>query len=870
MRLFSRILARRISTKIILPYLLLAVLLATAVMLVAARFTAGSLQDRLNARLVEVGQMTSDGLVAVEDRQIEELRTVAFTAGVAEAVEAGDVARLTALLRPIWANLDLQALVIFDASGRPLLSWRRADGAGVSDPPAQLDLADIADWWLARQILDGRSDSFGDKFSAFREGRLWTTAPVRSGEALVGGVMVATPLDDLLVWLQGRSQAAVTTFYDGRGVAVGTTQILAGDAHVAAIPLSQLEALIADRAAAEPGHIQSVASLNGREYQLAYSPLRVRRTMNGFFSVGLARSPLTTSWEAQRAPLIALSLALLGAVVAVGALVARQITGPLRDLVLTAQAVSGGDLQRRSVVHSRDEVGSLASAFNQMTSRLLHLYETSRALSAQPQAQAILIQTDAAVRGLIPGAVTAAILQAEAGWRMYVVDGGDARLDRLSQSLLSDSVVVEAMARRAVGMIVAPSDARRFRSFGLPLGYAEICYTALTVQGRLVGLLLLLHAECGAFVESAREPLSAIAGMAASALNNVRLYAEVQSEGQRRTAILESIADGIILCDAERNVVLINPAALRLLELPDWPRRRYHFSQLPLQQIADDCLHGDDTQARYECHGRVLSASFAPLAGGGGEVIGLHDMSIEAALDQAKTDLIALISHELRTPLTAIQGAADMLRRGIGGQLTPLQHELADTAMRQSLAMSALIDKAILVAGLEMGTLELDMQPTGLQTVLDLAVAPIRPVAEAAAVELSITVEPDLPLVHADVRMLKFAVFQVLDNALKYGGGQPVKLIARRHGRGVALAVRDYGPGIAADRLPHLFERLRRSENALNEGPRGIGLGLMLTRELLERQGGAISVQSRAGQGSLFTIILRAIEADQDDGAIAA
>lgn len=867
MRLLARIIGRRISTRIILPYLLLAILLAAAATLVAARFTAGSLQDRLNARLVEVGQLTSDGLVAVEDRQIEELRTIAFTSGVAEAVAAGDSARLAALLRPIWANLGLRALVVFDASGRPLLSWRRAAGAGVGDPPAALDLPDLADWWLARQIIEGRSDAFGDKFSAFREGRLWTSAPVRSGAALAGGVMVATPLDDLLAWLQSRSQAAVTTFYDGRGVAVATTQILAGDVRVAAIPLAQLEALVAARSAEQPGHIQSAVTLSGREYQLAYSPLRVRRTMDGFFSVGLARSQLVASWEAQRTPLVGISLGLLVAVVLVGALVARQITGPLRDLVQTARAVSGGDLQRRSAVRSRDELGALSGAFNQMTARLLHLYETSRALIAQPQARAILAQTDAAVRGLIPGAVTLVAIQGEAGWRLHVAEGVDERLERICRAPLADQIAVEALARRAVGVIVAPPDARRLRGLGLPLGYAEVCYTALAVQGRLVGLLLLLHRERGAFAPSAHEPLAAIAGMAASALNNVRLYDEVQSESQRRTAILESIADGVLLCDAERNVLLVNPTARRLLGLDDWPRRRYHFSQLPLEPLAEGGLHADGAPARYMCRGRTLSASFSPLAGGGGEVVALHDVSAEAALDQAKTDLIALISHELRTPLTAIQGAADMLRKEIGGTLTPLQHELASTAMRQSLAMSALIDKAIMVAGLEMGTLDLDMQPTGLQTVIDLALAPLRADAQAAGVDLSVTVEPGLPLVRGDVRMLKFVLYQLLDNALKYGEGQPVKVVARRTARGVALGVRDYGPGIAPDRLAQLFARLQRSTNALNEGPRGIGLGLMLARELIERQGGAISVQSNLGQGSLFTILLP--EADVADGVAA-
>ncbi|NTW01806.1 MAG: HAMP domain-containing protein, partial [Oscillochloris sp.] len=521
MRLLSRILTRRISTKIILPYLLLAILLATVVTLVAAHFTAGSLQDRLNSRLVEVGQATSDGLVAVEDRQIEELRTIAFTTGVAEAVEAGDSARLTALLRPIWANLDLHTLVIFDPAGNLLVSWQRADGASIGDTPAKLQLPGLADWWLVQQILDGRSDAFGDKFSAFREKRLWTTAPIRRGETLVGGVMVATSLDDLLTWIQDRSQAAVTTFYDGRGVAVATTQILTGDARVAPIPLQQLETLVATRGAGEPGNIQSVISLNGREYQFAYSPLRVRRTMDGFFAVGLARSLLVTSWEAQRTPLVGISLILLVAVAVVGTFVARQITGPLRDLALTARAVAGGDLKRRSVVRSHDEVGVLSGAFNQMTSRLLHLYETSRALSAEPHAQAILTQTDVAVHGLIPDVVMLAIIRAESGWQIQTTANGDERLDELSRSPLADQVAVEALARRAIGMIVAPADSRRFRTFGLPLGYAEICYTAMAVQGRLVGLLLLLHRERGAFIDSVLEPLCAIAGMAASALNNV-------------------------------------------------------------------------------------------------------------------------------------------------------------------------------------------------------------------------------------------------------------------------------------------------------------------------------------------------------------
>jgi signal transduction histidine kinase/HAMP domain-containing protein len=873
MRLITRILAARISTKIVLPYLLLALLLAAAVALVAARLTAGSLEDRLSNRLIEAGQATSDGLVAVEDRQIEELRTVAFTEGVPEAVAAGDTARLEALLRPIWANAGLRALVIFDASGAPLLSWRRAPGAGPGEQPASQPLSDLEAWWPARQILGGQSDAFGDKFSAFREGSLWTAAPIKADGALIGGAMVATPLDELLPWLQARSQASITSFYDGRGVAVATTQIVAGDAIVPAIPVDALRDLVVARAEPEPGHIQDTAAISGRDYQVAYSPLRVRRAMDGFFSVALPRSFIISTWEEQRTPILALSLALLGAVVAVGTLVARQITVPLAELVTTARAVARGDLQRRSEVRSRDELGLLARAFNQMTGRLLHLYETSRDLGAQHRIDDILAQTARSVERLAPGAVTLVALRELSGWRLASGACDEGLEARLPLGLLPDDPTLAALARRAEGMTVAPADARRLRGLGLPDEFAEICYTSLSAQGQLLGLLVLAHRERGAFPSGALEPLAAIAGMAAAALHNVRLYDEVEREGMRRDAILRGIADAVIVCDARGRVALMNPAAEALLEVRDWQQRRYSFAQLPLVHDVEAAalIHAEGRVERYRSAGRTLSASFATLPGDdGGEVIVLRDISDAAALDRAKTDLIALISHELRTPLTAIRSASDMLCKGIGGTLPPLQRDLAETALRQSQAMGVLIDKAIMVAGIELGTLELDLQPTGLRTVVEVALGPLRGAAASAGVRLSVDIADGLPLVDADARLLSFAVGQLVDNAIKYGGEGTVQIEGRAHGRGVALTVRDRGPGIPPGRLPHLFERLRRDDNALNAEPRGLGLGLTIVRELVDRQGGKISVESQPGEGATFTIFLRVSQAGSGNPALAA
>src|SRR5262245_8776129 len=217
MRLVLRILNSRISNKIVLPYLILALCLAIAMTFVAVRLTTGALQDRMDNRLIEAGQVTSDGLVAVEDQQIEQLRAMVFTEGVSESLMTGDRARLEALLRPHWANAGLATLVAFDIRGQQLLSWQRGPGARVDTPPVQADHPDLDSWWLVQQIVGGRNDTFGDKFSAFHDDRLYTAAPVRRDGQVVGGLMVAMPLDALLERLQSRSQANVTTFYDGHG-----------------------------------------------------------------------------------------------------------------------------------------------------------------------------------------------------------------------------------------------------------------------------------------------------------------------------------------------------------------------------------------------------------------------------------------------------------------------------------------------------------------------------------------------------------------------------------------------------------------------------------------------------------------------------
>jgi signal transduction histidine kinase len=829
---------------------------------VTVRLTVGALQERLDNRLAETGQVTSDALVAIENQQLRQIRSIVFTEGVAEALRSGDRAALSTLFQPHWANAHLTTLIAFDRTGRSLLAWERPADPGNTGAPRNLQLDQLHTWWIVQQIVAGRSDDKGDKFSVFHDHHLYTAAPVRLNDDLVGGIMVGLPLDQLLEDLQDISQADIVTLYDAHGRAVATTRDpVLSDSTIPAIPAAVLSQAQQVQSPSEPWHIQSSITLNGREYQFAYSPLQIRRATNGFFSVGLSRQSIVDTWASGRLPLITLSLIFVGAVVAIGVGISRRITQPLQHLASTARAVANGELQRRSTVDSHDELGVVARSFNQMTERLLHLYKTSRDLSASIQTQEILSQTSAAVQPIVAATSVLALMRTQYSWRFYLGDQADTSVSHLHEVRIEASDALLALAQSADKPVVVSANDPSLAILGLPDDFAEICYIALTVQDELFGLLMFLHKTPGAFTESVMVPLAAITSMAATALNNARLYAEIQTEGDRRRVILESIIDGVVVCNAERNVMLMNPAAESLLGVYDWAEQRYHFDQLPLKPLD---LPGTGLAAakpdRYEAGGRIFSVTSAelPPIGEGltGEVIVLHDISDEVVLDQAKTNLIAMISHELRTPLTAIQGAVDMLSKGIGGQLSDIQIELAETALRQSRAMNNLIDKAIIVASIETNTLQLDIQPTELTYALEATIRSLQSTATTAHVELDVNFPRDLPAVMVDMRLIQVAFEEVVDNAIKYGGGAPVQISAYTLDDDVILSIRDDGPGISPEDQLYLFQRLSRGADRLNSASRGLGLGLVITRELLERQGGAISVHSELGHGSVFSILL--------------
>jgi putative nucleotidyltransferase with HDIG domain len=373
--------ARHIRWKIILPYVVLTALVAGVGTYIASRLVTGSLEERFENQLAEAGRVASDAVVRRERQHLEVVRGVAFTEGVAEAVESDDRNELAALVEPLAANNQAELVEVLDAEGRPLLGLRLTEPERLRYQP-MVGQPDRPSWSAVRSVLEGEEDPLGDKFAQIVETSegfaLYTAGPIFNGDELVGVALVGSRLETFLPIVKTESLAEVTV-YDFDGVPLASTF---------AEPSSDDEAdLTPDASVVEgfgtPGAVRENKSLFGRDFDLLYGELAVRDQTVGIYSVALPSSFILNAGGTTRWQMGGLFAGATFAVLLTGFLLARSLTQPLLRLVGAARAVSAGDLTARSGVRTADEVGVLATSFDQMTERLQHQHlSTIRALTS--------------------------------------------------------------------------------------------------------------------------------------------------------------------------------------------------------------------------------------------------------------------------------------------------------------------------------------------------------------------------------------------------------------------------------------------------------------------------------------------------------
>lgn len=227
------------------------------------------------------------------------------------------------------------------------------------------------------------------------------------------------------------------------------------------------------------------------------------------------------------------------------------------------------------------------------------------------------------------------------------------------------------------------------------------------------------------------------------------------------------------------------------------------------------------------------------------------------AASKAKSEFLARMSHELRTPLNAVLGFAQMLQMNKPGNLTSAQLEYAGHIAKGGHHLLTLVNELLDLASIESGRMKFSIEPVALASALDLAAEAMRPIAGRARVNLQVGDVPEDLLVSADAQRLRQILMNLLSNAIKYNtpGGR-VSMAAQRQDPGmVRVSVEDDGHGIAVELQPSIFEPFNRL-GAEYTAVEGSGIGLALSRRLVEAMDGHIGFESEAGKGSTFWIDL--------------
>jgi len=399
------------------------------------------------------------------------------------------------------------------------------------------------------------------------------------------------------------------------------------------------------------------------------------------------------------------------------------------------------------------------------------------------------------------------------------------------------------------------------------------------LQERSLGALLLGHAGAQrTFNEADGRLCQGLVAQVATAMENARLYQSLDEQARQladllrareqelaqRLAILESIADGVVVASEAGEVVLVNAAAEAILGLP-----RQQLLGRTFQRLYTELLLAGG-QAVFEWGDKLVRGSLAPVKMSDGSLLGhvavLRDVTRERQAEEAKSKFIATISHELRTPMTSIKGYVELLVAGAAGRLTAQQRQFLEVVAANAERMVGLVNNLIAVSQVERGTIQIEAQAVDMRQIIEEAVQAIRPQAAERQLDLATNLPPGACPVQGDPYFLRQIMDNLLSNALRYTPPQGRITIwtAEAHledGQGapqcyLVVNVRDTGVGIPAEEQDRIFEPFYRVENPLSLEAGGVGMGLAIVRRLVEAHGGRIWVESQPNAGSTFSFVI--------------
>ena len=225
--------------------------------------------------------------------------------------------------------------------------------------------------------------------------------------------------------------------------------------------------------------------------------------------------------------------------------------------------------------------------------------------------------------------------------------------------------------------------------------------------------------------------------------------------------------------------------------------------------------------------------------------------------NRAKAEFLANMSHELRTPLNAIIGFAEMITKGMLGPINERYRDYAADIVNSGTHLLNLINEILDLSKLEDKPAELREEDVDLAAIIQSCMHLIEPQAQSAKIQLLNAVDGNIPFIRADDRRMRQILVNLLSNAVKFTpeGGE-VRVSVSLSDRGVAIAVKDNGIGMAPDQIPRALEPFRQIDGKINRRYEGAGIGLPIAKHLVESHGGSLLVESELDIGTTVTCFL--------------
>ncbi len=447
------------------------------------------------------------------------------------------------------------------------------------------------------------------------------------------------------------------------------------------------------------------------------------------------------------------------------------------------------------------------------------------------------------------------------------------RLESLLQELVAG--VSEGLEFRdleeTLRRMTAEIDPRMRQLFPMPLVIAD----------EPVGILIVFRDSLGAITPDDLQILRSFADHAAIAVHNARLYENIDRERQRLNAFIAHSADGVMILDAERRILQLNPAlgrmtgwivdeaigrreedviawstvtpgSLQEIMAGSWPSLAHDSGAGPTLYVEGDILRRD---------GETLSIAitYAPLHGEDGQLANIfanvRDITHFRRAQEMQSVFVSGVSHELKTPVALIKGYAGTLRREDASWDPAEIRDGLEVIEDEADRLTGLIENLLEASRLQAQKMRLDLAS------VDLAALAARVVTrfqmQGTAHDFRLAFPETFPTIEADEARLRRVMDNLLGNAVKYApAGGLIEVGGQANAAAVTVFVRDEGVGISVDEQEQLFERFYRVNDTLGQRTQGTGLGLYLARSIVEAHGGTIGVESRPGRGATFHFTL--------------